>query len=76
MAKINGGHAIVASCAIFFVVASYAVFFSAFLPATNVPVLCALAEDTHYKYFAILIIPTTFYFVIANWVGWQYYSNS
>ena len=35
-----------------------------------------LAKDTHYKYFVLLLIPTTSYFVIANWVGWQYYRNS
>jgi hypothetical protein len=39
-------------------------------------ILDALAADTHYKYFGILLIPTTAYFVIANWVGWQYYRNS
>lgn len=39
-------------------------------------VLDVLAQDTHYKYFAMLIVPTTAYFVIANWVGWQYYRNS
>lgn len=39
-------------------------------------VLDALAKDTHYKYFVLLIIPTGAYFVIANWVGWQYYRNS
>ena len=38
--------------------------------------LDVLAQDTHYKYFVLLIIPTTAYFVIANWVGWQYYQNS
>ena len=35
-----------------------------------------LAQDTHYKYWFIMLIPTTTYFVIANWVGWQYYRNS
>jgi hypothetical protein len=39
-------------------------------------VLDILAADTHYKYFALLLVPTTAYFVIANWVGWQYYRNS
>ena len=39
-------------------------------------VLDALALDTHYKYLAVLLIPTSTYFVIANWVGWQYYQNS
>ncbi|KAF5358181.1 hypothetical protein D9756_001626 [Leucocoprinus leucothites] len=76
MTNIDTGHAITTFCIIFFIVASYAIFFSAFSPATNIPVLHALAEDQHYKYFSILIIPVTFYFVIANWVGWQYYSNS
>jgi len=76
MAKVDHGHAIIAFCIVFFIIASYAVFFSAFLPHTETPILRTLAEDTHYKYFFILIIPTTFYFVIANWVGWQYYSNS
>lgn len=38
--------------------------------------LDVLARDTHYKYFVLLIIPTSSYFVIANWVGWQYYQNS
>ena len=39
-------------------------------------ILDMLAADTHYKYFALFLIPTTSYFVIANWVGWQYYRNS
>jgi len=38
--------------------------------------LDVLARDTHYKYFVVFIIPTGAYFVIANWVGWQYYRNS
>src|ERR1700691_5496106 len=35
--------------------------------------LDVLAQDTHYKYFFMLVIPMSIYFVIANWVGWQYY---
>lgn len=45
-------------------------------PLMSVQVLDTFARDMHYKYFALLIIPTTAYFVIANWVGWQYYRNS
>ncbi|KAH7924596.1 hypothetical protein BV22DRAFT_1013045 [Leucogyrophana mollusca] len=70
------GHIIILFTSLFFVVASYAVLFSAFLPPTGVYVLDILAQDTHYKYFALFIIPTGAYFVIANWVGWQYYQNS
>lgn len=39
-------------------------------------ILDTLAADTHYKYFVVLLVPTTAYFVIANWTGWQYYRNS
>jgi hypothetical protein len=92
--RINSGHAIIALSAIYFVLASYAILFSAFLPPTaifvgfffhgaKVPlnirlfqVLDLLAQDTHYKYFIMLVIPMSIYFVIANWVGWQYYRNS
>ncbi|KAF8959026.1 hypothetical protein BDZ97DRAFT_1667622 [Flammula alnicola] len=74
--KLNTGHVIIVFSFLFFAVASYAVLFSAFLPLTGISVLDLLAKDTHYKYFALLLIPTTSYFVIANWVGWQYYRNS
>jgi hypothetical protein len=91
------GHLITALTAAFFVIASYVILFSAFLPPSGVYVrtqffyknvssaymkrpkyqaLDVLAQDTHYKYFALFIIPMGAYFVIANWVGWQYYQNS
>ncbi|CEL51685.1 hypothetical protein RSOLAG1IB_00220 [Rhizoctonia solani AG-1 IB] len=34
------------------------------------------AADAHYKYFPFLVVPAGLLFVIANWVGWQYYQNS
>ena len=43
---------------------------------SRIQFLDVLAQDSHYKYFVLLFIPTTSYFVIANWVGWQYYRNS
>ncbi|EAU88596.1 hypothetical protein CC1G_04302 [Coprinopsis cinerea okayama7 len=70
------GHAVVVLSATFFAVAAYAVLLSAFIPSTDIPLLDALKGDTHYKYFVILLVPTSAYFVIANWVGWQYYQNS
>ncbi|KAI5835025.1 hypothetical protein K523DRAFT_261697 [Schizophyllum commune Tattone D] len=70
------GLAIIAASFAFFAVGSYSIFFSAFLPLTGISVLDALALDKHYKYLAVLLIPTSTYFVIANWVGWQYYQNS
>ncbi|KAJ6630748.1 hypothetical protein B0H10DRAFT_1774094 [Mycena sp. CBHHK59/15] len=72
----NSGHVVLVLSVVFFAIASYAVLLSAFLPLTGICILDSLAKDTHYKYFGILIIPTTAYFVIANWVGWQYYRNS
>ncbi|KAF8894523.1 hypothetical protein BD779DRAFT_1501594 [Infundibulicybe gibba] len=76
MLRLNYGHAIIVFSAMFFAFASYAIMFSAFLPPAGDSVFGWLARDKHYKYFAIFIIPTTGYFVIANWVGWQYYRNS
>ncbi|KAJ7273659.1 hypothetical protein B0H12DRAFT_1007753 [Mycena haematopus] len=72
----NSGYLLLLLYVLFFGVASYTIIFSAFLPLTGIFILDALAQDTHYKYFGILLIPTTAYFVIANWVGWQYYRNS
>ncbi|TFK54939.1 hypothetical protein OE88DRAFT_979880 [Heliocybe sulcata] len=74
--QVNSGHLVVASSVLLFIVGSYAVLFSAFLPSTGVALLDIIAHDTHYKYFFVLLIPTTSYFVIANWVGWQYFRNS
>jgi len=73
---VRAGYELIALSAAFFALASYAILFSAFLPLSDTPALGALQKDTHYKYFAILFIPTASYFVIANWVGWQYYQNS
>ncbi|KAJ7582772.1 hypothetical protein C8J56DRAFT_792466 [Mycena floridula] len=72
----GAGHLIVLASIGFFLISSYTFLLSAFLPLTGNKVLDALVTDSHYKYFAILIIPTGAYFVIANWVGWQYYRNS
>ncbi|KAJ7905437.1 hypothetical protein B0H14DRAFT_2660273 [Mycena olivaceomarginata] len=72
----DSGHFLLLLSALFFGLGSYAILFSAFLPLSGISIFDALAQDTHYKYFGILLIPTTAYFVIANWVGWQYYRNS
>lgn len=72
----NVGHALTVCSLLFFLFAAYAVLASALLPSTRVPLLDALAQDTHYKYFVLFSIPLTAYFAIANWIGWQYYTNS
>ncbi|EPQ58174.1 hypothetical protein GLOTRDRAFT_36636 [Gloeophyllum trabeum ATCC 11539] len=76
LSDFNSGHLIILLSISFFVFGSYAVLFSAFVPSTGITVLDMIARDTHYKYFFILLVPTTSYFVIANWVGWQYFRNS
>lgn len=45
-------------------------------PGRNVKFLDALARDTHYKYLVVMLVAASTGFVIANWVGWQYYRNS
>ncbi|KAI6109568.1 hypothetical protein F5141DRAFT_1004572 [Pisolithus sp. B1] len=75
--SLNMGHLIVGLTALFFVLAGYAVLASAVQShRQGSSLLDVLAQDTHYKYFALFLIPTSAYFVIANWVGWQYYQNS
>jgi len=76
MPSLNAANLTIALTCLFFLLASYAVLFSAILPISAIPLLDVLAQDTHYKYFVLLIIPTSSYFIIANWVGWQYYQNS
>ncbi|KAK0450807.1 hypothetical protein EV421DRAFT_1775320 [Armillaria borealis] len=73
---LNTGHLIIFFSTAFFLIASYAVLVSAFLPLTGIHVIDILALDTHYKYFVVFLVPTSAYFVIANWVGWQYYRNT
>ncbi|KAI0071314.1 hypothetical protein K474DRAFT_639738 [Panus rudis PR-1116 ss-1] len=74
--SILGGYIIIVASVLFFVVGIYATLLSAFWNNTGIWILDVLARDTHYKYLALLLIPTGAYFVIANWVGWQYYRNS
>ncbi|KAI0821117.1 hypothetical protein BC629DRAFT_1587430 [Irpex lacteus] len=70
------GYIILFTSVAFLLVGGWATLLSVFVPSTGIWMLDALAEDTHYKYFMVLLVPTTAYFVIANWVGWQYYRNS
>ena len=86
------GQTIILCSCVFFAFASYAILLSAFFPTTGILVRALLlvfsniltgqqwvdvvAKDDHYKYLILFIIPTGSYFVIANWVGWQYYRNS
>jgi hypothetical protein len=38
--------------------------------------LQSVCEDDHYKYLIPLLIPASAWFVIANWVGWEFFSNA
>ncbi|GFZ46271.1 hypothetical protein JCM24511_04518 [Saitozyma sp. JCM 24511] len=42
-------------------------------PIDTVPWLTHLCDDGHYKYLVPLLLPVTAWFVIANWVGWEYF---
>lgn len=74
--SINAGYMIIVSSVLFFLIIGYATFFSAFISPPPNLVLKLVVEDTHYKYLVLFLIPTSSYFAIANWVGWQYYQNS
>ncbi|KAF8326034.1 uncharacterized protein EI90DRAFT_2999542 [Cantharellus anzutake] len=62
-------------CGMYFLVLS-AFDFARSTPLNALPTVQVIVEDTHYKYLILLLIPTTSYFVIANWVGWQYFRNA
>ncbi|TFL01029.1 hypothetical protein BDV98DRAFT_483191, partial [Pterulicium gracile] len=61
---------------LFFALGTYVLVLSPFMGLTGFYPLDVLVMDNHYKYLIIFLIPTTAYFTIANWVGWQYYRNS
>ncbi|KAH7101536.1 hypothetical protein BKA62DRAFT_618644 [Auriculariales sp. MPI-PUGE-AT-0066] len=62
--------------ALFFTWGLFALILAPVLPSSSFAPWNAISADAHYKYFVVLIVPTTAYFVIANWVGWQYFRNS
>jgi len=61
-------------------VGTYAILLSALLPGhaadTNITAINVLERDGHYKYLALFSVPVCAYFVIGNWVGWQFFRNS
>ncbi|KAH9981088.1 hypothetical protein BGW80DRAFT_1268317 [Lactifluus volemus] len=76
------GYIFLVASALLLAIGTHAILFSALLPvragnpSTTIKVLDALARDTHYKYLSLFSIPVCAYFVIANWVGWQFFRNS
>ena len=84
------GYAFLVASALLLAIGSHSLLFSALFPALAAPggrattstststslLLDALARDAHYKYLALFSVPVCAYFVIANWVGWQFFRNS
>jgi Phosphatidylinositol N-acetylglucosaminyltransferase subunit Y len=76
------GYIFLAASALLLLGGTHAILFSALFPARSGDatitgsVLDAFAGDTHYKYLGLFSVPVCAYFVIANWVGWQYFRNS
>ncbi|KAF8478485.1 hypothetical protein DFH94DRAFT_632927 [Russula ochroleuca] len=73
------GYLFLAASAFLLAVGTHALLFSALFssrPSLGAAVLDALARDAHYKYLALFSVPVCAYFVIANWVGWQFFRNS
>ncbi|KAN0140819.1 hypothetical protein V8E53_001263 [Lactarius tabidus] len=72
------GYLYLIASALLLVVGTYAILLSALLPghAANITAINALERDGHYKYLALFSVPICAYFVIGNWVGWQFFRNS
>ena len=75
------GYIYLAASTLLVVAGVHAILFGALFPgyaagSTGITALNALERDGHYKYLALFIVPVCAYFVIANWVGWQFFRNS
>lgn len=77
------GYIFLAASALLLAVGTHAILFSSLFPVSTgagggpiAKALDALARDTHYKYLGLFSVPICAYFVIANWVGWQFFRNS
>jgi len=76
------GYLYVAASAVLLVVGTYSILLGALFsghaagPNANITAINALERDGHYKYLALFSVPICAYFVIANWVGWQFFRNS
>ncbi|TNY19751.1 hypothetical protein DMC30DRAFT_399603 [Rhodotorula diobovata] len=63
------GIALVAGSASCFALGLWSILIGPFCAPTGVRVLDAMAQDTHYKYLVVLLVPVTVCFVIVNWWG-------
>ncbi|KAI9459493.1 hypothetical protein BJY52DRAFT_1266179 [Lactarius psammicola] len=76
------GYIYLAASALLLVVGAHAILLGALFPGhaggptTNITALNTLERDGHYKYLTLFSVPVCAYFVIANWVGWQFFRNS
>ena len=76
------GYLFLTGSALLLVVGMYTILLGALLPGhaagrpTNITAINALERDGHYKYLALFSVPICAYFVIGNWVGWQFFRNS
>ncbi|KAI5478766.1 hypothetical protein MNV49_004592 [Pseudohyphozyma bogoriensis] len=59
-----------------FVVGMWSIAIGPFVDTTGVPVLNALAKDTHYKYLLVFFVPVTLYAVIINWWGLKIFRHA
>ncbi|KAH9001067.1 hypothetical protein EDB92DRAFT_7846 [Lactarius akahatsu] len=72
------GYIYLAASALLLAVGAHTILLGALFPGgpTSIMALNALERDGHYKYLALFSVPVCAYFVIANWVGWQFFRNS
>ncbi|KAH7341009.1 hypothetical protein B0J17DRAFT_653704 [Rhizoctonia solani] len=76
---VRRGYALATLSFVIFIFGIYTSLLSPVLAYLEVPpsgIHSRVAADIHYKYFPFLAVPAGLLFVIANWVGWQYYQNS
>eukprot|EP00033_Pygsuia_biforma_P002601 GCRY01002878.1.p1 GENE.GCRY01002878.1~~GCRY01002878.1.p1 ORF type:complete len:106 (+),score=4.69 GCRY01002878.1:178-495(+) len=55
--------------AVFFVLMSYCLFFSKFMPSTGNPILDSLKEDRHYSLMLMGLLPLSVMYSYCRWVS-------
>ncbi|SCZ97924.1 BZ3500_MvSof-1268-A1-R1_Chr7-3g09640 [Microbotryum saponariae] len=63
------GYGFVITCTTCFILGTWSMFIAPFVGPYNNKILDAMANDTHYKYLFVLLVPVTLYTVIINWWG-------
>lgn len=59
-----------------FILGIWSIAIGPFIDTSGIPVLNAMANDKHYKYILVFLVPVTLYAVIINWWGLKIFRHA